>query len=164
VIQGHATYLNGLAHFIILAITAVLLVRILISIHNRLRKTPESTFIKKNSPTLLAQNASLWGFGILITSTGVMIRRYYMAVSFPFEWIWLVGILLSPTSKPHGQRFSTFLLGILWFAQFFISANFVGYIHVNQGSLQGDYGKAFHIIRENNLKNTGKPWADRPSF
>lgn len=163
-IQGHATYLNGLAHLIVLAIGASLFVRILISIYDRLRNPADSESIRKYSPTILAQNASLWGFGILITATGVMIRRYYMAVSFPFEWVWLVGLLINPTSDVHRQRFSNRVLSLLWFAQLFISVNFVGYIHVNHGALQGDYGSAFHVVRENNLKTTGKPWADRPNF
>ena len=27
-----------------------------------------------------------------------------------------------------------------------VSASFVGYIHVNEGAVQGDYGKAYHLI------------------
>jgi hypothetical protein len=54
-------------------------------------------------------------------------------------------LFLVRMAKPETQS-GKILLSALWAAQFFISANFVGYIHVNEGAVQGDYGKAYHLI------------------
>jgi len=145
-INGQATYLVGLAHIAIV-------IGALIIVYRAVRGVPitfaaagsvKSLFIGQGSPTAFVQSAALWGTWILLTITGVAIRRYYMMVTFPLEFVWLARITLG-----HGQAFSRFpraVLGIIWTAQLFISANFVGYIHVNEGAVQGDYGPAYHVI------------------
>jgi hypothetical protein len=95
--------------------------------------------IGRSSETAFLQNSALWGCGLLLTLTGVVIRRYYMSVTYPLEFICMVRM-----AGPH-TRIGRNLLIILWIAELFISANFVGYIHVNQGSTQGDYGPAYHL-------------------
>lgn len=143
VISGQATYLTGVAHVLAFGSTLWIFVRGLKSLWSKHRSSRESwkqTFIGKSSETAFLQNAALWGCGFILTITGVVIRRYYMTVTFPLEFIWLIR-LAGPQTRT-GRN----LLITLWIAELFISANFVGYIHVNQGSTQGDYGPAYHLI------------------
>ena len=63
-----------------------------------------------------------------------------MAATFPFEWIWLSRTAL--LNEKWGRK----LLITLWILQLIISAHFVGYIHVNEGAVNGDYGPAYHKI------------------
>ncbi len=81
---------------------------------------------------------SLFGVaGILLTLTGVQIRRYYLAATFPWEWILL--ILLARHLPKKGNLLLTFLL----VAQAFMSFCFVDYLRVNRGAPQGDYGVSY---------------------
>ena len=151
-VGGHATYLVGVAHLI--ALFAVLWIwgsglRGLFSSvvgwtglnKARSKKTASvhDQVIGKDSNTAFLQNSAFFGCGILLTLTGVVIRRYYMAVTFPLEFIFLIR-MVDPTTQ-LGRR----ALTALWIAQLAISAGFVGYVHVNQGSTQGDYGEAYHL-------------------
>lgn len=163
-ISGHATYLNGMAHAVILGIGCMIVLRLILLI-----KSPEDRRALRLTPSShLALSASLWGFGVLLTLSGVMIRRYYMVVSFPFEFVWIVNLLArqNPTAPntPQHHQHPYSLLGLLWFSQVLISACFVNYIHTNQGAPQGDYGNAYHVVRDHYLKTIGKPWPERPLF
>jgi hypothetical protein len=80
-----------------------------------------------------------------------------MRVSFPFEQIWLVRLALSHNPNRQAGRV---VLVLLWVGQLLISAHFIGYIHVNQGSLQGDYGEAYHVVRDRHRAQTGESWPD----
>jgi len=140
---GYATYLTGIAHLlVILAVSAFLLmagVRFWRTFRNKPAKT--EAFDK----TGFAIQAVFWMTGVLLTLTGVNIRRYYVLVVYPLEFLWFLRIALPPAA--YGSRtLPRLLLGGLWVAQLFISANFVGYIHVNEGATQGDYGHAYHLI------------------
>ncbi|MCM2279955.1 MAG: hypothetical protein NDJ89_17920 [Oligoflexia bacterium] len=160
-LAGYATYLNGLAHALVLFLAAWILLKgplvLLKSVRNR--KQLETLLVGSGNPTHFAQNAALFASGVLMTATRVTIRRYYMIIHFPLEFLWLIrGV---HAASPDRRR-ARWILGVLWAAQLFISANLVWYVHVNQGSPWGDYGEAFHLIREKNLKATGKPWPERP--
>jgi hypothetical protein len=133
VLAGNATYLTGVAHLLILVGA--------IWIYARAFQTRFATLRSNNSSSFLVLSA-FFGFGILMTATGVMIRRYYMAVAFPLEFIFLVQLV-----RPLDQLRSRGVLAMIWVCQLIISINFVVYIHVNQGSTQGDYGPAYHLTR-----------------
>lgn len=139
ILFGHATYLTGIAH-LAAAVCAIWILGRGASSLWRNRRFWKEIAIGKESETAFLQNATFWACGILLTLTGVMIRRYYMAVTFPLEFICLIRM-----AKPH-TRVGRVLLTVLWISECTISANFVGYIHVNEGSISGDYGKAFHLI------------------
>ena len=141
-IEGQATYINGLAHLGAAVVAIWILIRGVRSFYKRWQnqKRLSPLVIGTESNTAFVQNSILIGCGLLLTLTGVMIRRYYMAVTYPLEFIFLAR-MAGPDTKT-GQR----LLGALWLCELIISANFVGYIHVNQGSVWGDYGKAYHLV------------------
>jgi hypothetical protein len=142
ILNGHATYLTGLAHLVAGLATLAIFHTALRDLWSK-RKQPfkqwTSLGVGKSSETAFVQNSALWGCGILLTATGVVIRRYYMNVTFPLEFICLVRM-----ANPHSSR-GVKLLAALWIAELLISINFVGYVHVNQGSTQGDYGPAYHV-------------------
>jgi hypothetical protein len=160
IINGNATYLCGIAHAVALVSGCWIIFSGLFRRGRQLfarEARVQWLFARKVSQTAFAQKAALWGFGVLLTATRVNIRRYYMRVSFPFEQIWLVRLALSHNPNRQAGRVALFLL---WCAQLMISAHFVGYIHVNQGSLQGDYGEAYHVIRDRHRAQTGESWPD----
>jgi len=138
-IGSFPTFLNGGAHLIAGACCLWILAQGL----SRLWQSREPSHPDENREktqkcgTVFLQNAAFWGCGILMTLTGVTIRRYYLAATFPFEFIWLTRLAQPQTSL--GKK----LLFTLWTCQLFISMQFVAYIHINQGSITGDYGPSY---------------------
>ena len=134
-VAGHATYLVGLAHVAALAAAAAILLRW------RPRLKPDSSG--------LAVGSGFYAAGILMTLTGVNIRRYYLSVCFPLEFVWLAN------SASRGPRARTWLLA-LWISQLMMSAGFVWYVHTNHGSTQGDYGVGYKNLMQERT-NFGPP-------
>jgi hypothetical protein len=77
--------------------------------------------------------------GILMTLSCLEVRRHYLIMSFPLEWVWLSRMSLGGSRL--GQRY----LMMIWVAQLLISASFLVYIHVNHGDPMGDYGVAYQF-------------------
>lgn len=153
---GSATYLNGLAHALILLIGSGALLLGARRLSSLSLPQWKQVLSGTGSQTGLAQGAALWGFGGLLTLTGVRIRRYYMMVSFPLEFVWFVRTIRSATPRSRSW------LLVLCLAQAFVSACLVGYVHVNRGAREGDYGDAFEVVVEKHLRKHGKPWPERP--
>jgi hypothetical protein len=152
--EGQPTFVVGIFHAVALISTFLIYLR---GISSRIQlskarqwklRTMTDALIGRSSNTLFVQNAALIGCGLLMTATGVIIRRYYMAITFPLEFIFLIR-LADPTSR-IGKR----LLMGLWIAELVISLGFVGYIHTNQGATQGDYGEAYHLRHSETPKQT----------
>lgn len=141
VVSGHATYLVGIAHAGALVAAVLVFGRGMAGIWRR-RFELGSVVIGRDSPTAFVQNSALWACGILMTLTGIMIRRYYMTVTFPLEFIFLARMAGPETRSGHR------LLLVLWICQLVMSAGFVHYIHVNQGSTMGDYGQGYSLARK----------------
>jgi hypothetical protein len=184
-IGGRATYLCGLAHVTAAAAAAAIL---LPGAWHWLKGLTRLSWVRElrtpRPEVQLAMIAGLWLFGLLLTASSVMIRRYYLMVSFPLEFLWLARVALSARGEVAAQAlrdedgnpavaqraarrpftFASFhshfhphphpylWLGVLWASQLFISACFVGYVHVNEGSPTGDYGDAYHVV----MKKRGK--------
>jgi hypothetical protein len=131
--NGQATYLNGAAHGIALlsglAIYAAGLRR------TRIHRRPTTSL------DLLIASQLLFA-GLLMTLSGALIRRYYLLAVFPLEFVWFARLAL----RGWPRRRARLVLGGLWAAQLFMSACLVDYVHVNQGSTQGDYGDAYHLV------------------
>ena len=156
---GSATYVVGLAHATALAAALGIFGAAIFALFKDARRPgPRSAgkegtaayrfvgaiFGRTHTDTGLLLAASLIGFGVTLTLTGVNIRRYYMMVSFPLELVTLAWLALS-VLPPKAARAA---LGLLWASQLVMSAGFVDYVHVNQGATQGDYGEAYHVVVE----------------
>jgi hypothetical protein len=138
-IAGRATYLVGIAHGSTLFCVIWTALKLARWTSNEVKAgwhRFKRDLVGRESPGQFARNSAFLGTGILMTLTNVNIRRYYMMVTFPFEQFWISKFAL-------GNKRGRQILIILWISQLFIAANFVGYIHVNQGSPQGDYGDAY---------------------
>lgn len=137
-IAGAPTYGIGMAHGAVLICAVFIFYRGLRSLWLN-RSSWKTILLGRESSTAFVQNSAFWVCGILMTATGVMIRRYYMTVTFPFEFIFLARF--SDAKSKVGHR----LLCALWFAELLISIGFVYYVHVNEGAIHGDYGAAYHL-------------------
>lgn len=82
--------------------------------------------------------AAFWGMGVLLTLTGLNLKAHYLIALYPILF------LLVPVFYPGRNR----VLLLIVFLQFFISANFLGYIHRNDGAPGGDYGKSYRVQME----------------
>ncbi|HUP58642.1 MAG TPA: hypothetical protein VM598_14380, partial [Bdellovibrionota bacterium] len=145
---GSPTYLVGLAHGLMAAFTLWALGTAVVRILMRLKRGTLGTAFFGNfvdgSRTSFLLGASGIAAGALLTATAVNIRRYYAYVSFPLDHVFLARLALKgPTIGPITPRR---MLVLLWICQLLVSASFVGYIHLNEGAPQGDYGPAFSRI------------------
>ncbi len=170
IVGGVPTYGVGLAHSVIAAAAAFILGKSLLAFARGLRRTwkiypkmqgskwTKLSHIRElfrfndivapaRTQTVFAILASVIVCGLLLTVTGVNIRRYYMVVTFPLEFVTLALLALR---LPRGRCF----LAAIWAAELAISAGFVHYIHVNQGAIEGDYGQAYHLIKKLNRPPT----------
>jgi hypothetical protein len=141
-VSGYPTFGVGLLHVLVAAIGICLLGRAFFGamqipgFWNQLWREGESAF---------TINAALWGYGLCLTLSLLPIHRHYMIVTYPVEMLALARLGLELPGKEIGRR----LLGVLWAAELLISISFLGYIHVNQGSKNGEYGKTYaaHVQR-----------------
>jgi hypothetical protein len=137
-VSGYPTFGVGLLHVLVAAIGICLLGRAFLGaaqipdFGSRFRRGGDSS-------SAFTVNAALWGYGLCLTLSLLPIHRHYMIVTYPIEMLWLARLALELPRKQNGRRF----LGILWVAQLLISISFLGYIHVNQGSRGGEYGKTY---------------------
>lgn len=146
--NGTPTYLVGVAHAVLLGTAIVIAIGALTLRFKRKTALPNA---EPQSDSQFVIQSAFIGSGVLMTLTGVVIRRYYMAVTFPLEFLFFIR-LAKPETRP-GRA----LLATVWICQLVISTGFVHYIHVNEGSTQGDYGEAYHVIQAKKKKQTGSP-------
>jgi hypothetical protein len=96
--------------------------------------------IGRASPSAFTHNAALWGFGLLLTLSCFSIRRHYMVVLFPLQFVWLARLALGPTGRPARQlRLGRVLLVVLLVGQALLSLQFLDYVH-DSAWVRGDYG------------------------
>ncbi len=138
--NGHSSYINAFVHLLVLA----LLIWILLHALNRfIFKKYWKIFpfwTGQATKTDFLSQCGFLGFGTLLTLSFVNIRRYYVLVGTPLEAVWMIRSIQKTFLKPVP------ILLALWICQISISSIFVYYIHVNQGSLKGDYGQAYYLI------------------
>jgi hypothetical protein len=142
-LRGQPLYFGWLLHGLVIAVACVLLVRTGVRLW---RKAPQWAVpsSSKASATAFTESASLWGFGVLLTALSLPIPRHYLAVAFPLEFVWLARWALGPSGR---WRLGRPLLATLCVTQFLITASFLGYIHVNQRAIHGDYGTPYGAQR-----------------
>jgi hypothetical protein len=78
------------------------------------------------------------GYGLLITLSTVAIRRYYLLITFPLEFVALATFLLANANLRR-------LRALEWiaFSQLVMSISFLQFIHDHQGAPHGDYGPSY---------------------
>jgi hypothetical protein len=101
------------------------------------RERPSSPLGGRRSDSRLASGAAFWGYGLLITASGVLIYRHYMIVTFALPFVAVAAAALLRPSR--GRR----LLAVLVVAELALSVGYLTYIHVRGGAPGGDYGVAY---------------------
>src|SRR5439155_4616420 len=79
---GQPTYLVLLVHLLVVALTAVILLRAGRLLWLNRRRWPELC-IGRGSTTTFTLGAALWGFGLLLSVSTVSITRHYLIILFP---------------------------------------------------------------------------------
>jgi 4-amino-4-deoxy-L-arabinose transferase-like glycosyltransferase len=135
-VGGFATHGVALAYAAILACAVVIAVGAARAAWaQRRRWRPALT--GREPPTVFVLNAALWGFGGLLTLSGVIIYRHYLLVVFALPFLsvaWLA--LVRPQT---GRR----ALAVLCVAEALISAQFLAFIHAYHGACGADYGVSY---------------------
>lgn len=135
----YSTYLSALAHAALLGATLVLWIQALRSHAHLLKRKATWIGTLGNDDTLFLQNAQLLGSGLLMVLPTFMIRRYYMAATYPWEFIFLARIAFLGRSEQAARRWLT----VLFVGQLLVSTFFVHYLWVNDGAPRGDYGVSY---------------------
>lgn len=148
VINGTPTYLVGVLHLVLVGLAGLILVR-----GGRWawahRSRWRDVFTGQGSRTFLALAAAAWGFGLLMTASTMQFHRHYMLVALPLPFVWLAWLALArkdtAEEKPAPRRRPWLpspraTLAALCVVQGLISLAMLGYIHVNQRRIRGDFG------------------------
>ncbi|HEU0317341.1 MAG TPA: hypothetical protein VFR49_08430 [Solirubrobacteraceae bacterium] len=138
---GTSLYLVGLTSGVILAVGAAICAEALaLTVWPRRRRPARPLGGAASNSGLLARG-SFWGYGLLITASGVLIYRHYMIVTFALPFVAVAAAaLLAPV---RGRR----LLLALVVAEAALSVSYLTYIHVRGGAPGGDYGVAYDAQR-----------------
>jgi hypothetical protein len=143
VVGGHKTYLVGVLHALLVVCVMIFAARAARLLW-RYRYDAWQLLVGTSSETAFAQSAALWGFGVLLTASMVSITRHYLVVLFPLTFLWLARLALSRCRNAASDlRLGRLMLSCLCLLQALISATFLGYIHVNQRPIRGDYGTPY---------------------
>jgi hypothetical protein len=133
-VDGTQLYLVEIAVVVIaVAAVAIAVVGLVFAVWPRLRH-PRWPRLGRAANTGLATAAGLFGFGLLITVSGVVIYRHYLIVAFALPFVVVAGAaLLRP-------RWGRPLLAVLVVAQAALSVLYLDYVHVRGRAVGGDYG------------------------
>jgi hypothetical protein len=93
----------------------------------------------RGSNSGLAVAATMWGFGILMTLSTMKVHRHYLLVAMPMIFVWLAWMTLGRREDDRSWRAGRVCLLLLCVTQGFLSAGMLGYIHVNQRAIRGDF-------------------------
>lgn len=136
-VGGQPTYLVAVVHAVVLLLGAIMIVR---AVGRNWRQRPTlAGLIGKGSPTAFTIAAALWGYGLLLTASGLPVHRHYLIVLFPLGFVWLARMALGPTGRSAGVGRG--LLLTLCVAQCLIATSILAYVHEKQALIRGgDYG------------------------
>lgn len=92
-------------------------------------------------PTGFAIGAAMISYGGILTAATLLVRRYYLLITFPLEWVWLARLAL-----PRHRAWLALLIAALGL----ISIQMLYVLHRDAGAPLGDYGPAYRtgIMRE----------------
>ena len=154
-VGGGSLYLVAVTCGVILVAGAAILATG-ISLHVWPRRRPPARPLDgagSGSGSTLLLGGSFWGYGLLITATGVLIYRHYMIVTFALPFLAVAAVALQAPQR--GRR----LLTVLVVAEAALSVQYLTYIHVHGGAPGGDYGVAYDVQprRTKSLGETTSP-------
>ncbi len=138
--NGQPTYVMAVAHLLLIAAGLAIVIRACLKI--RLRPFSR-TAIGGESQTDLTRNGLLLGYGGLLTGATIWVRRYYLIITFPFEWVALAQLALGRSTLTVDRRYGRLALVLLLLSNLLISLGVLHYVHVNGGALQGEYGPSY---------------------
>jgi hypothetical protein len=139
-VGGGATYGVALAYAAIVACAVVIAAGAARAVWPQRRRW-RALFAGGGSSSGLALSAALWGFGGLLTLTGVAVYRHYLLVAFALPFLSLAWLaLLRPAA---GRR----ALAVLCVAQALLGVQMLAYLHVHHGARGGDYGVSYDAQR-----------------
>lgn len=136
-LDGTSLYLCAITFAVILiAALAIAVEAFALAIWPRRRKSAQPIGGWRSN-TGLAIGASVVGYGLLITASGVLFYRHYLIVAFVLPFLTVAAAALLRPNR--GRR----LLIVLVVAQAALSVQYLTYIHVRGGAPGGDYGVAY---------------------
>jgi len=138
-VGGEPTWLMAAAHAFLLAAGALAIANGFHFLHSKSRRRLDVT-LGTVSDSLFTQRAALISYGFILTLSTIMIRRIYLIITFPLEFVWLAGLCLRPG---FAGRWGRGLLLAIAVVELAVSVTFLHYIHVNGGAENGDYGRSY---------------------
>lgn len=155
-LNGQPTYLVAILCMLLLVAGAVLLGATACALWRRRQRWADLA-IGRQSATAFTHNACLLGFGLVFALTLLPSHRHYLIITFPMMFLWVAHVALLHRRTLVGPlTWGRSYLGIVWLAQFLVSASFLHYVHVNPRAIRGDYGvpyaaqaEAVHSARSN---------------
>ncbi len=148
-LDGVPTFGVALLHLLLLAMGCAILSVGVIRLWND-RANWRVFLTGRESQTVFTQQAALFGFGGLMTFSGLPGHIHYLIVTFPLIFIWLARTVLKgagPFAVGIGGRR---ILATLCVLEFLLSLMFLVYIHQNHGAPGGDFGVVCQKCAVNN--------------
>jgi hypothetical protein len=140
-VASRPTFLVGLLYLVIGAVGVWLVVRAAVPLRSALPRLAGA--LLSRTPTALAQNATLWPYGLLLLTAGLPVHRHYLVIAHPFEILAVCRLALAgPGGPPRPPRAGRCLLAVLCVAELLLSVSFLWYIHTT-GAHAGDYGTPY---------------------
>ncbi len=134
---GTSLYLVAVACVVIIAVgIAIGVEAFTLTIWPR-RGRPTRALGGRTSDSALSVRAAFWGYGLLITASGIVMFRHYLIVTFALPFVLVAATALLGTRR--GRR----LLAVLVVAEAALSVGYLTYIHARGGAPGGDYGVAY---------------------
>jgi hypothetical protein len=146
IIRGQACYLIGAAYFLALGAGVAVYARALYFTW-RDWQSWHQLLLSRQTNTDMAVNAALWGYGLLLLAIGTFVHRHYLFIAYPLVFVWLARLAL-PREAGAKRRLGRSLLAILCAAQLIVSLGYVAYLHVNDGAVNGYYGRSYRVINQ----------------
>lgn len=125
------TYLVGVAH----AVLVFSLVFVVVSAAWMRRKS-----VFEKSVVEPFERSLFWIYGVVLSATGIVVRRFYLIINFPWIQFFLIRRL------PEQRRW---VLSLIWGATLLVSISFLQFIRIQGGAPQGDFGSSLRTQTQN---------------
>jgi hypothetical protein len=152
-VAGRPTFLIGMCYLLLIALAVTVLIRAGRWLWQQ-RGRWAHLWRGAGSPTAFTVGAALWGFGIVFTLTLLPIRHYYMALAFPFVFVWFARLILASQLTARTVFSGRAVLLSLCLIHLAITAGHLGYIHENRRRpIGGEYGIPYAAQRRHSPRD-----------